>query len=127
MRTVDDLMSEFGAALQFFGGFGENWPALVECLSYLDEWLPADAYVLIVERSEEVLADEPADLPALMSAIDSAGRSFSVPVTSPERFTRPAIPFHALFNFSPGADVELDRLLHAAASRGIAIAVDREP
>lgn len=60
-----------------------------------------------------------------MSAIDSAGRSFSVPVTIPERFIRPAIPFHALFNFSHGSDAALDELLRAASGRGIPVVVDR--
>ena len=50
MRRLPDLMNEFGAALQFFDGFGENWHALKECLSYLDEWLPATAYVLVVSN-----------------------------------------------------------------------------
>ena len=55
MRTKGGLMDEFAASLQFFDGFGENWHALSECLAYLDEWLPADAYILVVEGAEEVL------------------------------------------------------------------------
>ena len=43
MRSRQGLMNEFGAALQFFEGFGENWHALKDCLSHLDEWMPAEA------------------------------------------------------------------------------------
>jgi hypothetical protein len=61
MRKKQTLMDEFGAALQFFEGFGENWDALEECLGYLDEWMPASAYVLVIERAESLLADETRD------------------------------------------------------------------
>lgn len=125
MCSTDTLMNEFGAALQFFEGFGEDWPELTECLSYLDEWMPAEAYVLVVERAEEVLADEPDDLPALVSALHSAGRFFSDPVTTPDRVIRPAIPFRALFSFSRDAGEDaLDRLLLAASRDEVPIHVD---
>ena len=40
---------------------GENWLALEECSEYLDEWMPSQAYVLVVERAEEVLSEEQPD------------------------------------------------------------------
>ena len=80
MHTTADLMSEFGAALQFFDGFGENWPALDECLSYLDEWLPADTYILAIERADEVLQNQREDMGHLLRTLDGVGRFWSEPV-----------------------------------------------
>lgn len=120
MQTVDSLMDEFGAALQFFLGFGENWYALEDCLGYLDEWLPAEAYVLVIEQAEEVLKmEEPEQLLALLQVLDAVGQSWSVPITDNDRFNRDAIPFHALFHFSPEAGHDLDRYRAAAHEKGI--------
>ena len=55
MRTTKELMNETAAALQFFEGFGETGTALEECLSYLDEWLPADCYVIVLERARRAV------------------------------------------------------------------------
>ena len=114
MRSTPALMTEFGAALQFFVGFGENWHALEECLSDLDEWLPADAYVLVVERAEEVLADELGALPALLTTLDRAGSFWSHPIRDNGRFNRPAIPFHVLLHLSDAAKEQAARFVEAA-------------
>jgi hypothetical protein len=101
MRSKADLMNEFGAALQFFEGFGENWVALKECLIYLDEWTCADAYVLVVEQAEEVLALEQADqMEALLKTLQEVGEWWSKPITDNGRYNRKAIPFHTLLNYS---------------------------
>lgn len=120
MRSVPALMDEFAAAFQFFPGFGENWPALTECLSYLDEWLPADAYVLVVERADELLADDEADIPALLRALDGAGRFWSEPVIDNGRFDRPARPFHALLMVPESNGAVVRRIRTAASSIDIA-------
>ena len=68
-------MNEFGAAFQFFYGFGENWLALNECLCYLDEWLPAEAYVIVVDHAEEVFRDETdLEIHALLDTLHEVGR-----------------------------------------------------
>lgn len=101
MRTTQALMNEFGAALQFFEGFGENWYALEECLEYLNEWLPADAYVLVVENAEELLQEEqPNQMSALLKTLHEAGESWAKPITDNDRFNRRAIPFHVLLHVS---------------------------
>lgn len=100
MRTTGDLMNEVGAALQFFDGFGENWHALQECLSYMDEWLPASAYVIVVEGAEDVLIDDHGSLGAMLTTFHAAGEFWSMPVTSPARFVRPPAPFHLLLNLT---------------------------
>ena len=123
MRTVASLMDEVSAALQFFDGFGENWYALEECLSYLDEWLPADAYILVVEEAEELLADQPDQLGAFLITVNRAGESWAAPVTGNERFNRPPVPFHVLLSLSntaPAGDAA-ERIRHAAAAVEVAL------
>jgi hypothetical protein len=94
-------MDEFAAALQFFLGFGENWHALLECLEYLDEWLPADAYVLVIEDAEELLCEARQDeFLALLKTLHEAGNWWSKPITDNGRFNRGACPFHVLLYFS---------------------------
>jgi len=121
MRTTQALMDEFGAALQLFEGFGENWYALGECLSYLDEWLPADVYVLVVERAEELLVEEAADLRALLKTLDDAAGFWSKPVLGNGRFDRGPVPFHVLLNLSGsgGHTTSRERIQRAAADAGV--------
>ena len=122
MRTRDALMNEFGAALQFFEGFGENWPALGECLECLDEWMPAAAYVLTVERAEEVLQDEqPLQMEALLKTLHDAGEWWAKPISNNDRFNRDAIPFHVLLNVTDGFSTENDRIVRLAEASHVPI------
>lgn len=101
MRTTVALMSEFAAALQFPSAFGENWYALEECLAYLDEWLPADAYVLVVERAEEVLQDDGVgEVVTLLRVLHATGEFWAKPIEDGDRFDRPSVPFHVLLNMT---------------------------
>ncbi len=94
IRTRQEMMNEFGAALQFFEGFGENWHALKERLSYLDEWLPGDAYVLVVTEAHLVLDREPSDqLHWLLQTFNEVGEWWSEPITDNGRFNRGPIPY----------------------------------
>lgn len=122
MRTTQSLMDEFGASLQFFDGFGENWLALLDCLQYLDEWLPADAYILLVERAEEVLIEEDMEQMRLfLMTLRDAGEWWSNPIVDNERFNRSAIPFHTLLHTSDGMSRHTDRILQVA--RGLDITI----
>jgi RNAse (barnase) inhibitor barstar len=56
-RTAKGLFDEMAAALQFPAYFGGNWNALRDVLSDLS-WLPAEAYLLVVEDADDLLADE---------------------------------------------------------------------
>ena len=103
MRTTQGLMNEFAAAFQFFDGFGENWYALLDCLRYLDEWLPAEAYILDIEGAEEVLQDESTEqFIALLKTLHDAGEWWARPITDNGQFNRHAVPFHSLLNVSAG-------------------------
>lgn len=92
-----------------------------ECLSHLDEWLPADACVLVVERGDELLADDEADIPALLRALDGAGRFWSEPVIDNGRCDRPARPFHALLVVPESNGAVVRRIRTAASSIDIAL------
>lgn len=124
MRTTQALMNEFGAALQFFDGFGENWHALEECLSYLDEWLPSAAgYVLPIPDAHQLLADQGDQLEAFLITAHSAGEFWSRPIDDNGRFNRPARPFHVLLLYPTeyNADADLEHLSQVAAAADVPI------
>lgn len=112
-RDVPGLMSEFGAAFQFFEGFGENWHALEECLCYLDEWLPGEGYVVVVERAEELLCDAPDELRWFVAVMGDVARWWAEPILDNDRFNRPARPFQVVLEL--GGDAELSRFERAGA------------
>lgn len=121
MRTTSELMTEFGAALQFFPDFGENWYALDDCLTLLDQWMPADAYVILVDKAECLLAEEGSgQLEALLSALHDAGKYWSRPVDSgPVQYQRPAICFHAILKISDGRKDVLNNILQIGKKASI--------
>jgi hypothetical protein len=122
MRTTKALMNEFGAALQFFEGFGENWHALEECLEYMDEWLPAHLYVLVIERAEELLQEEPEDqMSTLLTTLHKIGEWWAKPIKDNDRFNRPAIPFHVLINVSEGVPASAQSIIHVARATGVPV------
>ena len=97
MRTIEGLMNEFGAAFQFFEAFGENWHALNDCLCYLDEWMPAASYVVVVRNVELVLIDESAaELGWLLVTLHEVAQFWSAAIADNDRFDRPSVPFHSL-------------------------------
>ena len=101
MRSSASLMDEFGAALQFFDDFGENWHALSECLRYLDEWIPADAFIVVITNAQSVLIDErPQEASWLIKVLNEVGEWWSRPITDNDRFNRPATPFHTVLQLS---------------------------
>ncbi len=102
MRTKETLMNEFAASLQFFPGFGANWHALEDCLEEdYETWWPFNGYYLMIKDFEEVLIQEKYAIQGLLATLDSAGRSWSQPITDNDSYNRPAIPFHVLFQCEP--------------------------
>ncbi|MCD4851424.1 barstar family protein [Arthrobacter sp. AK01] len=90
-------MDEFGAALQFPRFFGENWPALDECLNDLDWLLPAGALVLIIQDASVVLANEDQkELHTLTGVLKTAVSTFAEPIALGEAWDRPAVPFYVV-------------------------------
>jgi len=97
MTNSSALDNEFAAALQFPWYFGENWAAFDECIKDL-EWMPGDVYVLIIIDSRAVLSEEPEEqFSILMRILQNAANEWSQPVETSEAWSRPAVPFHVIF------------------------------
>jgi len=106
MRKTDTLDNECSAALQFPCYFGENWPAFDECIRDLS-WLPADVYVLIITDSTLVLSEEDEEqFSVFIQILDRASREWSQPVETTEWWSRPARPFHVIFQCSESEKAE---------------------
>jgi hypothetical protein len=54
-HTEPNLFGEFAAALQFPLYFGQNWDALVDCLSDVDRWVQAEQTALIIADADHIL------------------------------------------------------------------------
>jgi hypothetical protein len=91
---------------------------------YTDEWLPADAYVIVVEKAEDVLAEDRAELEALLVTLDAAGDFWSQPVDSPERFARGPVPFHVLLNVGPQGQDAAALVASVARAAGVQVRTD---
>ncbi len=58
-------------ALQFPEWFGHNWDALQDCLADMS-WLPAEGYVVILERCDAFRADGGEDFATMLQVFDAA-------------------------------------------------------
>jgi hypothetical protein len=111
-RTVQGWFDECSAALQFPCYFGENWNAFDECITDL-EWLPADAYVLVVSNGCRLLeAEPPRELTLLFATLERAGQEWSKAVAG--QFPRPPKPFHVLIECNQPEERSLCAKLDAA-------------
>ncbi len=96
MRTEVDLFAEAARALRFPDYFGANWDALSDCLTDLS-WVPAPAYLLVVEHADQVLVDEPPDrLEVWRRVLSETARVWGEPVQAGEWWDRPPVPFTVL-------------------------------
>jgi RNAse (barnase) inhibitor barstar len=115
MRTAAALFDEVGAALQFPPYFGENWDALDECLADL-EWLPADAYVLVVLNAAQLLdKDRPEAKQTFWEVLEGAAREWGQPAGG--QGARPPRPFRVLLQCTREEEDRLRAHLPAAAAR----------
>jgi len=96
MTTLEGLYQEFCAVFMFPDYFGHNFNALDECIIDL-EWLPADAYLLIIKNSEYLLNKESDEvLMSFLSILDRAGNEWATPITQGEEWDRKGVPFHTI-------------------------------
>jgi hypothetical protein len=95
--TLDGFFLEIGAALQLPAYFGENWPALDECLKDLS-WLAAPAYVLVVTDADLLFRDDKLDsLPTFLKLAASAGDAWAVTTDPGQPWGHGVVPFHTVF------------------------------
>ncbi|MFE7594633.1 barstar family protein [Kitasatospora sp. NPDC057512] len=67
------LFEQLSIHLRLPAYFGWNWDALADCVRDL-AWVPADHYLLVIERSALMLRDHPEDRATLLRILDTAGR-----------------------------------------------------
>jgi RNAse (barnase) inhibitor barstar len=91
-RSSDEFFNECGAALQLPDYFGENWDALLECLTDL-EWLPGDAYLIVVTEAHLVFDREPDEFAHLLTVLDKAAQDWA----EAEDSQGTPRPFHIVF------------------------------
>jgi hypothetical protein len=112
--TAADLFDEFAAALQFPCYFGENWDAFDECLTDL-EWLPADAYVLLITRTIHLLEREPSEhFRQFLNILVEAGQTWSQPAEG--QWPRPPRAFHVILQCASAEEKPLRERLKAAGA-----------
>jgi RNAse (barnase) inhibitor barstar len=107
-RSTEDLFDEFGAALQLPDYFGENWDALSECLTDL-EWLPGDAYLLVVTQSEVLLERDLNELTTLLEVLEEAAHDWAQAEDSQEN----ARPFHVVFQAEAASAAKFEARVRA--------------
>jgi RNAse (barnase) inhibitor barstar len=112
MRTVAGVFDEMAAALQFPPYFGENWDALDECLTDL-EWLPAEAYVLVLLDAVHLLDRESPDVRRVFwETAEGAAREWAQPARGTG--SRPAKPFRVVLQCTPEEEARVRAHLPAA-------------
>jgi len=79
MLEVHDVFEQFSGALRFPAYFGWNWDALSDCLRDLS-WWPADCYLIIVDRAEEMLKGSPEERAVLFAVLSRAVRDWANPL-----------------------------------------------
>lgn len=116
MRSTGALMAEVSAALQFPHYFGDNWPALDECLSDMDWLMPTPAIIVLIRNAVEVLAGEADDeLETFVRILSKATSDYAVAIDRGEWWDRAALPFHVVLHVPPDGINELTRWQVAGA------------
>ncbi|WP_432663376.1 barstar family protein [Wukongibacter baidiensis] len=93
--TSDKLFKEFAKTFNFPDYFGENWAAFDECINDLD-WIGADAYILLVKQTDQILKDDNDNfrifIKILLSTVEewTKGRDY-------DSFPTPPTPFNIIF------------------------------
>lgn len=117
MRTVQRVFDEFAAAFQFPYYFGENWPALKECLTDLS-WLPASAYVVCISKADQLLADSAPSFEVLIRNLMSVACGWGGETPDLDVSGQSPIPFHVLLQVPMGSAL-LERLASFGAEAEI--------
>ena len=124
MTTLDGFYAEIGAALQLPAYFGENWPALHECLTDMS-WLRGPAYVLIVTDGDLLFRDDEFDsLPTLLRLAAAAGEHWAAPIDQDKPWGHGSVPFHVVFQVRKKALARWRRRVAASGREAPAVEFD---
>ncbi|MEU9045422.1 MULTISPECIES: barstar family protein [unclassified Kitasatospora] len=89
MSDEQRLFEQLSARLRLPVYFGWNRNALADCLRDMT-WVPADHYLLVIERSALMLQECPEDRETFLRILDAAGRHQG------HRLDRPGTSFNSL-------------------------------
>ena len=107
MKDWPSAMDEIATELEFPAYFGKNIPALSECLQDL-EWLPGDAYLLLIYDAVSVLTKEThSDAISFFNLLDRICREWAVGTLPGANWERKQTPFHILLC---GDSVDIEKL-----------------
>jgi RNAse (barnase) inhibitor barstar len=96
MKDWPSTMEEIATKLDFPSYFGKNMPALSECLQDL-EWLPGDAYLLVLYDAASVLSKEThVDVILFFNLLDRICGEWAVGTLPGANWERKQTPFHVL-------------------------------
>jgi RNAse (barnase) inhibitor barstar len=113
MRIEPHFFDEVSAALQFPYYFGENWDALDECLNDLD-WLPGNAYLIIVSDASSMLSEDPGQLDTLVKVLKRTCAEWAAGRIEGKPWDTAPTPFKILLHCSPGEQDQMTRRYEAA-------------
>lgn len=110
--TSTGFFSEVGAAWQLPPHFGDNWDALVDCLSDL-RWCLAGAYIMVVQQAMDLLQHESIDqFKTFTQAMDLVAQRLARGVPD-----RPPATFRVILHAEPRDESRLKARLQAALER----------
>ena len=75
VRGKAALFERVATALEFPDWFGHNWDALADCLGDLS-WLPADGYLLLLERCDAFRASHGGDFATMLQILAAAAEAW---------------------------------------------------
>jgi RNAse (barnase) inhibitor barstar len=112
MPDSKGFFAEFASALQFPFYFGKNMNALAECLRDLEDWLPAEAYVLVISQATLVLREErQEDFVAFFKLLADVSREWAAGTLPGANWERKPTPFHVILHADAGGADTLSRIL----------------
>ena len=101
MTTEQRLLDEFAAAYQFPHYFGENWNALVDCMSDLS-WMPAARYLMVIRNADVMLSQAPELFRAFVGTINAIARDWGETQPSARPWAPEPHAFHLVLQAEVG-------------------------
>jgi hypothetical protein len=95
MATLEALFREYVREFSFPEYLGWNWPAFDEGMTDL-EWLPAKRYLTIVEHADDLLQEEPGELPTYLRQLADIGRHWSRAFALGPDWGGGEVPYHTV-------------------------------